>query len=163
MNKRKPREKRETIIQTRQDGKRSAHIQGRYNEATIQAHSDILDMLADLHDKQKLSKQAILDSALRLLYSHLTNGGQVGEKLQNQAITGDLIALVSQALSIQSQALSILDKLESGSFALGDISGERGGLLAKGSALTKAGESLGVMTLPNAGQYAGEIDFSDEE
>jgi hypothetical protein len=160
---RKKREKRESLINRRQDGKRSAHIQARYNEATVPAHTDILDMLQDLSERKGKSQQAILDTAMQLLYSHLTDGGVVGEKLQSESITSDLITLVRQASNIQAYALSILDKIESGTFALGDVSEARNQFASRGDALQKASESLGIATMPDAGQFAGEISFADED
>jgi hypothetical protein len=160
---RKKREKRESIISVRKDGKRSAHIQARYNEATVPAHSDILDMLQALTKKQGKSQQAILDAALQLLYTDLTNGGVVGEKLQSEALTKGLVNLVRQASDIQAYALSILDKIENGTFAMGDVSEARNQFSSRGDELQKTSASLGISTLPDAGQYAGEISFSDDD
>jgi hypothetical protein len=160
---RKPRTKRESIIQTRSDEKRSAHIQGRFNEATVAAHSDILDMLHNLYDIQKKSQQDILDAAFQALYTSLTNGERVGERLRNESVTGELIALIKQATDIQAYALSILDKIENGTFAVGDVSETRNQIHAKGTALRQTGETLGLRTLPDAGTYAGEISFSDDD
>lgn len=160
---RKKRQKKESIIQTRSDGKRSAHIQARYNEATVAVHSDILDMLKVLHDEKGLSKQAILDSALRLLYTHLTDGGQVGGQLQNESITDELVVLVRQATDIQAHALEMLDRIEKGTFVVGDISVARGQIAARSEAMGKTSAALGIRILPDAGQFAGEISFSDDE
>jgi hypothetical protein len=160
---RKKRQKKESIIQTRSDGKRSAHVQARYNEATVSAHSDILDMLHNLFDEKKRSQQDILDEALGLLYTHLTEGGKVGERLQNQSITSEIVTLVRQASEIQAYALSMLDRIEQGTFVVGDISMARGEIADKQEAMNKTSESLGIRILPDAGQFAGEISFSDDE
>jgi hypothetical protein len=160
---RKKREKRESIIQVRGDGKRSAHIQARYNEATIAAHADILDMLHDLIDIQDKTQQEVIDAALQALFTQLTNGEIVGGKLENSLVLGELVTLVRQASDIQAHALAMLDKIEKGTFVVGDISTARNEIASKSDALNKASETLGIRPLPNAGQYAGEISFSDDE
>lgn len=156
--KRKVRKKRETFVKSRRDGKRSAHLQGRYNEATVEAHADILDMLAYLCDEKGYKPQQVLDDALRDLFMKLKNGEKLGGRIADVKINA-VLKLVGQANATLELAQGILKKIENHEFRPADLEEARGQIVSHKAALKLAQENF---VMQGADVYAGQISFSND-